>query len=91
MEIRWLGHSAFEITTDENIKILIDPFISNNPACNIPVEELEPDIICITHGHADHFGDAFEIAERNNSIVISNAEIALFLQKQGINTSVIVC
>lgn len=32
MEIRWLGHSAFEITTDEEIKILIDPFISNNPA-----------------------------------------------------------
>ena len=84
MEIRWLGHSAFEITTDEEIKILIDPFISNNPACNIPVEELEPDIICITHGHSDHFGDAYEIAMRNNSIVISNAEIDLFLQRLGI-------
>ena len=37
MEIRWLGHSAFEIITDEGLNILIDPFISNNPACQIPV------------------------------------------------------
>ena len=56
MEIRWLGHSAFEIITDENVKILIDPFISNNPACPVPVEELKPDIILVTHGHADHLG-----------------------------------
>lgn len=84
MEIRWLGHSAFEITTDEDIKILIDPFISNNPSCNIPVEELTAEIICITHGHSDHFGDAYEIAEKSNSIVVSNHEIGMFLQKQGI-------
>ena len=45
MEIRWLGHSAFEIISDDNVKILIDPFISNNPACQVPVEELNPDII----------------------------------------------
>ena len=25
MEIRWLGHSAFEIITDEGLNILIDP------------------------------------------------------------------
>ncbi|NEM83678.1 MBL fold metallo-hydrolase, partial [Escherichia coli] len=62
MEIRWLGHSAFEIITDENVKILIDPFISNNPACPVPVEELKPDIILVTHGHADHLGDAMEIS-----------------------------
>ena len=27
MEIRWLGHSAFEIITEEGLNILIDPFI----------------------------------------------------------------
>lgn len=42
MEIRWLGHSAFEIITEEGLNILIDPFISNNPACQIPVEEFNP-------------------------------------------------
>ena len=54
MEIRWLGHSAFEIISDGGVKILIDPFISNNPACQVPVEELNPDIILLTHGHLEY-------------------------------------
>ena len=86
MELRWLGHSAFEIISDENVKILIDPFISNNPSCSVPVEELNPDIILVTHGHADHFGDALEIANTTHSPVSAIHEISLFLSKQGINT-----
>ena len=85
MEIRWLGHSAFEIVSNENVHILIDPFISNNPACQVAVEELKPDLICITHGHSDHFGDAMEIANESGAPVIAIHEIALFLSKQGIN------
>jgi len=84
MEITWLGHSAFEIISDKGLKILIDPFISNNPVCNIPVEEIEPDVILITHGHADHFGDAMEIANRTGAKLVGNHEISLFLSKQGL-------
>lgn len=88
MEIRWLGHSAFEIISNEGVKILIDPFISNNPSCNVPVEELNPDIILITHGHSDHFGDALEIANTTNAPVAATHEIAMFLSKQGINNNI---
>jgi len=84
MEIRWLGHSAFEIITDENVKILIDPFISNNPACPVPVEELKPDIILVTHGHADHLGDAMEISNLTQAPIAGTHELSLFLSKQGI-------
>ena len=84
MEIRWLGHSAFEIITDDNVRILIDPFISNNPSCEVPVEELNPDIILLTHGHSDHFGDALEISNSTNAPVACIHEISLFLAKQGI-------
>ena len=85
MEIRWLSHSAFEIITEEGLNILIDPFISNNPACQIPVEEFNPDIILVTHGHSDHFGDAMELSNKNNVPVAAIHEISLFLSKQGIN------
>ena len=84
MEITWLGHSAFLIESDERVKILIDPFISNNPTCNIPIEEIEADIICTTHGHSDHFGDAMEISHKCNSPIICIHEISLFLSEQGI-------
>ena len=84
MEIRWLGHSAFEIITDENVKILIDPFISNNPTCPVPVEELKPDIILVTHGHADHLGDAMEISNLTQAPIAGTHELSLFLSKQGI-------
>ena len=83
MEIRWFGHSAFEIISEENLKILIDPFISNNPACPVPVEEIDADIICVTHGHGDHFGDTMEIANRTGAVVIGNHEHSLYLAKQG--------
>lgn len=84
MEIRWLGHSAFEIITDENVKIVIDPFISNNPTCPVPVEELKPDIILVTHGHADHLGDAMEISNLTQAPIAGTHELSLFLSKQGI-------
>ena len=86
MEIIWLGHSAFEIISDENLKILIDPFISNNPACPFRVEEIDADVICVTHGHSDHFGDTMEIANRTGAIVVGNHEHSLYLAKQGFET-----
>lgn len=86
MMIRWLGHSAFQIVTDNNLKILVDPFISNNPACFTEVEELKADIICVTHGHADHFGDTMELANRTGALVVCNHEISIYLSKQGFET-----
>ncbi|MCK9151293.1 metal-dependent hydrolase [Methanobacterium alcaliphilum] len=86
MKLRWLGHSAFELISEENVKILIDPFISNNPACSVPVEEIEADLICVTHGHADHFGDALEIANRTGALIIANHELSIFFSQQGFQT-----
>jgi len=86
MNITWFGHSAFLITTDENLRVLIDPFISNNPACPVTVEELYADVILVTHGHADHFGDTMEIANRTNALVVCNHELSVYLSKQGFET-----
>lgn len=85
MKIEYLGHSAFNIISEEGMKILIDPFISANPACTTAVETLNPDIILVTHGHMDHFGDTLEIANNSGATVISTHEIASFVQKQGLN------
>ena len=86
MKLKWLGHSAFELVSKKRLNILIDPFIQANPSCPLNVNDLHPDIICITHGHADHFGDVIEIARNNpNLVVITNYEISIYLQRKGVN------
>ncbi len=86
MKIRWLGHSAFFISTPKDVNILIDPFISDNPACPLEVEDLKADIICVTHGHKDHFGDTAELAERNGATIICNHEHSVYLSQQELET-----
>jgi len=86
MIIRWLGHSAFQIITNHNLKILIDPFISNNPVSPVMVEELNADLIMVTHGHKDHFGDTMEIANRTGAAIIANHEHSVYLSQQGFDS-----
>lgn len=79
MKITWLGHSCFEIDN-----ILIDPFITENPESPRTLDQLKPEIIAVTHGHADHLGDTTELA-KNDCTVIAIHEIANYLRSFGIN------
>jgi len=62
MNIKWIGHSCFQLA--ENKKVLIDPFISQNPVAS--KEDAGIDIIAVTHGHSDHLGDTVELAKIHN-------------------------
>lgn len=83
MRIRYLGHSAFEIS-DGKWNLLIDPFITNNPVCPVRPEELRPDYILVTHLHGDHLGDTVAIAQRTGAKVITTADAAYELREHGI-------
>lgn len=86
MKIQYLGHSVF-IIESLRFKCIIDPYISENPLCNIDIDEINGlTHIFITHGHGDHFGDCIKLARKNDAIVISNAEICCYLSNMGIKT-----
>jgi len=75
MEIRFLGHAAFELT-DGDTSVLIDPFLTGNPKAAVAAEDLSPEAILLTHGHDDHIGDTVSIAKRAGSEVVAIVEIA---------------
>jgi L-ascorbate metabolism protein UlaG (beta-lactamase superfamily) len=80
--LRWLGHAALFLETDSH-SILIDPFLTGNPAAACTARELNPNFILVSHGHSDHLGDTVEIAKRTNAMVIANYEISGWLQDKG--------
>ncbi|TGC07454.1 metal-dependent hydrolase [Methanolobus halotolerans] len=84
VRLTWLGHSCFEIMYKK--KILIDPFITGNPAATVSVSELEPDVIAVTHGHRDHLGDTVEIARRTGCKVVCIHELSQYLRSKDVLT-----
>jgi L-ascorbate metabolism protein UlaG (beta-lactamase superfamily) len=84
MEIKYHGHSCFELSDGETT-LLSDPFLKpNNPAAVATADEVEPTHIAITHGHADHVADAVGVAKRTGAHCVSIVELAEWLKGQGI-------
>ncbi|HTA14226.1 MAG TPA: metal-dependent hydrolase [Solirubrobacteraceae bacterium] len=83
MDIRFLGHSCFELSNGST-RILIDPFLRDNPSSPIGPDDIEPTHIVLTHGHGDHWGDVVEIANRTNAHCIGIVELAWELREAGV-------
>jgi len=83
--LTWYGHATLGLDID-GIKVVVDPFFSGNPAATIAPDAVEAAYILVTHGHGDHVGDAVAIAKRTGAQVISNAEIAGWIRKQGVES-----
>lgn len=70
-EVLWLGQSATRITTPGGKVIVIDPWLTTNPKTPAAFKQLSAlgkvDLILVTHGHADHLGDAPALAKLNNA------------------------
>lgn len=85
MKVSFHGHSVVLVQTDTHT-ILFDPYISENPACDLDHETINPDVILLTHGHNDHVGDTIAIAKRTNALVVAPNELAVYLEGKGLKT-----
>jgi len=69
-QLTWYGHSAFKLITPSGNVVFIDPWLKN-PVLKNGEEVLtkidRADVICLTHGHFDHVGDAVEIAKNTKA------------------------
>jgi L-ascorbate metabolism protein UlaG (beta-lactamase superfamily) len=84
MDIRFLGHACFEISSGDH-RLLIDPFLApDNPAAPVGPDEVEPTDILVTHGHADHMAHVVEVATRTGARCVAIVELARWLTAQGV-------
>ncbi|HND51922.1 MAG TPA: metal-dependent hydrolase [Pirellulaceae bacterium] len=77
--LTWLGHACWQLKTG-GVSILLDPFLTGNPAAPVSASDVAADYILISHGHGDHVGDAAAIANRTGATVISSYEITEWLR-----------
>jgi L-ascorbate metabolism protein UlaG (beta-lactamase superfamily) len=60
----WYGHACWELRTPGGKTVLFDPWFGNPLSPRRPDEVQACDLLLVSHGHADHFGDALSIASR---------------------------
>jgi L-ascorbate metabolism protein UlaG (beta-lactamase superfamily) len=79
----WLGHACLLLESD-GTRILIDPFLTGNPAAATTADKVQADFILVSHGHGDHVGDTVAIAQRTGATVVCNYEMSGWFEKQGV-------
>jgi L-ascorbate metabolism protein UlaG (beta-lactamase superfamily) len=85
MKIRYYGHAFIHIDTGRH-NIVLDPFISGNPVCDVKLEGFKCNFIIPTHGHGDNFGDTLELAKDNDALIIAMNEIAIYCANKGLKS-----
>lgn len=81
VDLKYIGHSAFEIRNKDKA-VLIDPLVSVNDKYNwheAPITD-----ILLTHAHADHLGEALEIAKEKDIDITAVFELANYCKEQGV-------
>ncbi len=88
VRVRWFGHAAFEFDFDGKV-VLIDPFLTGNPRAPIRADDItKADVVCVTHDHHDHLGDAIEICKRTGAAFVGIYEVGVFAESQGVKEAV---
>ena len=90
VSIQWFGHATFLLETSSGEKLMIDPWLNDNPSCPPELRNpVELDVILITHGHFDHISDAVRIAgQAKPAAVVGAFKACEWLKSKGVENTV---
>ena len=75
----WVGHACWEVRTPGGKTIVFDPWYANPSSPKRPDQVEACDVLLVTHGHSDHFGDALMVASRTRPTWPCIHEMSLWL------------
>ncbi|NLX90313.1 MAG: metal-dependent hydrolase [Firmicutes bacterium] len=84
-KLTFLGHACFLLGEEGKETLVFDPFLRENPQASLRPEEVKAEYVLISHGHYDHLGEAYEIAEANKAMIISTSEISNDAESKGLS------
>lgn len=83
--MRFHGVAAYEILTQDGLRILCDPFLDDNPGAKTASTEFDRvDLVIVSHAAFDHLGDTDKIAEKYGCPVVCGGEVKAWLMDRGI-------
>ena len=77
IQVTCLGHATFLVESSGGTRIMIDPWLRQNPATPEVLKDptrYRLNAVLVTHSHFDHSGDAVEIAKSAKAPLISSYE-----------------
>lgn len=77
--ITWWGHACVELLTPGGVTVLFDPWFDNPAGPRAPETVERCELLLVTHGHADHVGNAIQIASRTRPVWPAIHELTLWL------------
>jgi len=89
MDITWLGHGSFRITSGDAV-LLIDPWLTGNPV--LPEEKHDEATkgathLILTHAHFDHVADMLPLARKLSIPVVGQYDLmGYWAEAEGIET-----
>ena len=79
--ITWFGHACVEVVSPGGRTVLFDPWFGNPRSPKAPENVDRCDVLLVTHGHSDHFGDALQIGSRTRPAWPAIHELSLWLSR----------
>jgi L-ascorbate metabolism protein UlaG (beta-lactamase superfamily) len=82
-QLTFHGHACIEIITGDGTRLLVDPFLSDNPLADVGPEHFDRlDYLLLTHGHFDHVADAWDLLRTTGALLIATFEIVSYAQEK---------